>query len=135
MGDSIFHRILGAADALRPHGATKAAVTSQRKAAIHCVEKGIAAYNIKKYTEAADQFRRAIAEDPVYARAHCYLGNTLHKLGVPEEAVLEWKKAVIVEPDSSSAAKAQAKLDNISAHNQAITRSLEEGLGVRGERS
>lgn len=131
MGDGIFQRILGAADALRVRTAADGPVTSQRKAAIRCVQKGIAAYNTQKYTEAETHFRQAIAEDPVYARAHCYLGNTLHKLGSPEDAVLEWKKAVIVEPDSDSAAKAQGKLDKIAAHNQSITRSLEESLGMR----
>ncbi len=134
MGDSFFQRILGATDLLHLRKAGDGTVTPQRKAAIRCVEKGIAAYNSKKYIEAADQFRQAIAQDPVYARAHCNLGNTLHKLGTPEEAVVEWKKAVIVEPDSDSAAKAQAKLDKLAAHNAAISRTLEEGLGARGER-
>ncbi len=111
--------------------AADGATTSQRKAAIHCVKRGVDLYNSRKYTEAEGLFRQAITQDPAYARAHCYLGNTLHKLGHPEDAVFEWKKAVIVEPDSESAIKAQGKLDRIAAHNTAIVRSLEEQLGMR----
>lgn len=125
----MFKRILDAADVLRPRAAGNGGTSAQRKAAIHLVGRGKDLYNTKRYSEAAEVFRQAIAEDPVYARAHCYLGNTLHQLGAPEEAVKEWKKAVIVEPDSDSAAKAQAKLDKIAAHNQQVTRSLEENLG------
>jgi Tfp pilus assembly protein PilF len=130
MGSSIFQRLLGAADFLRARTIAKDSVSSQRKAAVHFVERGVGLYNARKYTEAADQFRQAIDEDPVYARAHCYLGTALHKLGVSEEAVMEWKKAVILEPGSDSAAKAQRKLNKIAAHNAAITRSLEEDLGI-----
>ena len=133
MPHSFFHRIPGAAPFVRVLTAADGAVTSQRKAAIHCVKKGVDHYNNRRYTEAEDQFRQAIAQDPGYARAHCYLGNTLHKLGYPEEAVFEWKKAIIVEPDSDSATKAQGKLDRIAARNSAVVRSLEESLGMRDQ--
>jgi tetratricopeptide (TPR) repeat protein len=126
----MFKRFMDAAELLRPRGAADGGTSAQRKAAIHLVGRGKNLYNTKRYTEAAELFRQAIAEDPGYARAHCYFGNTLHKLGSPEEAVMEWKKAVIVEPDSDSAAKAQAKLDKVSAQNQEVTRSLEESLGL-----
>jgi tetratricopeptide (TPR) repeat protein len=131
MSHSIFHRIFGAGGSVRVLLAADGAITSQRKAAIHCVKKGVDYYNTRRYTEAEDLFRQAIAQDPGYARAHCYLGNALHKQGYPEEAMIEWKKTVIVEPNSDSAIKAQGKLDKVAAHNSAIVRSLEERLGVR----
>ena len=106
-------------------------MTTQRKSAISCLKKGTDLYNARNYIEAEGFFREAVAQDPAYARAHCYLGNVLHKLGYPEEAVIEWKKAVIVEPDSDSALKAQAKLDRVASQNSAIARSLEQGLGIR----
>ena len=55
--------------------------------------------------------------------------------GSPEEAVFEWKKAVIVDPESDAAAKAKDKLDKVAAHNTAVARSLEERLGMREKRS
>jgi len=131
MGESMLKRFLDATEKLRPRAGGDGAMPAQRKAAIHCVGKGKELYNTKRYDEAAELFRQAVAEDPGYARAHCYLGNALHKLGSPEEAVKEWKKAVIVEPDSDSAAKAQAKLDKIACQNREVTRSLEESLGMR----
>jgi Tfp pilus assembly protein PilF len=108
--------------------------TSQRKASVQLVKKGTEFYNTHRYIEASDFFREAVAQDPGYARAHCYLGNALHKMGLPEEAVIEWKKAVIVEPDSDSALKAQCKLERVAAQNSTIVRSLEESLGMRGHR-
>ena len=134
MSRSIFERIFDAVGLARVGTNGNGATTPQRKAAIHRVEKGIAAYNTRRYNDAENLFRQAIEQDPGYARAHCYLGNALHKLGAPEEAVLEWKKAVIVDPDSEAAAKAQAKLNKVSAHNTAVARSLEETLGMRDER-
>ena len=134
MSNSIFERIVSFVGSVGVHTNGNGATTSQRKAAIHRVEKGIAAYNTRKYNEAETLFRQAIEQDPGYSRAHCYLGNALHKLGAPEEAVIEWKKAVIVDPDSEAAAKAQAKLNKVTAHNTAVARSLEESLGMRNER-
>ena len=135
MSHSLFHKIPGAVHSVRMLLAADGAVTSQRKAAIGCVKKGVEYYNSRRYTEAESEFRQAIAQDPGYARAHCYLGNALHKLGYPEEAVFEWKKAVIVEPDSDSATKAQGKLDKIAARNSAVVRSLEESLGMRDQQA
>ena len=133
MSHSLFARIFGSLGFLRGH--REGASTSQRKSAIRRVEKGIERYNTRRYVEAEELFRQAIALDPGYARAHCYLGNTLHKLGSPEEAVFEWKKAVIVDPESDAAAKAKDKLDKVAAHNTAVARSLEERLGMREKRS
>ena len=76
-------------------------MTSQRKASIREVKMGTACYNARDYVGAEKYFRRALEQDPGYARAHYYLANTLHKLGVPEEAYEEWNKAVIVEPDNN----------------------------------
>jgi tetratricopeptide (TPR) repeat protein len=130
MSDSIFRRILGAAGFVRRGANGDGPTTSQRKAATQLVKKGIDFYNTHRYIEACDFFREAIAQDPGYARAHCYLGNTLHKLGYPEEALFEWKKAVIVEPDSDAALKAQEKLDKIASRNAAVVRDLEDQLGL-----
>lgn len=103
-------------------------MTPQRKAAIKETMHGIERYNRHEYLKAEDSFTRAIGEDPGYARAHLYLGNTLHKLGRQDEAAAQWKKAVIVEPDSDSAQKARQKLDGISSGIRSVTRSLEEWL-------
>ncbi|MBW7866524.1 MAG: tetratricopeptide repeat protein [Candidatus Hydrogenedentes bacterium] len=102
--------------------------TSQRKAAIKATMHGTERYNRHEYLKAEEAFMKALEEDPGYARAHLYLGNTLHKLGRQEEAAAQWKKAVIVEPDSESAEKARQKLDGISSGLRGATRNLEEWL-------
>lgn len=136
IGD-IFDRVADAAqsaissvkDTVQNNGTTK-----QRKLAMQWLNKGKDCYNTRSYEKAEDFFRRALTEDPAYARAHAYLGNALYKQGRPEEAVEEWQKAVICEPDSDAARKAQEKIDNLKAQTATINRTLQEGLGFRETR-
>ena len=104
-------------------------MTSQRKASIREVKMGTACYNARDYVGAEKCFRRALEQDPGYARAHYYLANTLHKLGLPEEAYEEWGKAVIVEPDSDTAEKAREKLASVGRQLRNTSQGLLDGLG------
>ncbi|NLV41548.1 MAG: tetratricopeptide repeat protein [Candidatus Hydrogenedentes bacterium] len=104
-------------------------MTSQRKASIREVKMGTACYNARDYVGAEKYFRRALEQDPGYARAHYSLANTLHKLGAPEEAYEEWSKAVIVEPDSDTAEKAREKLASVGRQLRNTSQGLLDGLG------
>ena len=80
IGD-IFDRVAEAAqsaissvkDTVQNNGTTK-----QRKLAMQWLNKGKDCYNTRSYEKAEEFFRRALTEDPAYARAHAYLGNALY---------------------------------------------------------
>jgi len=91
------------------HGGKKPA-TPERKNAIHYVRHGMAEYNEHAMRDAERYFRRAIACDDHYARAHLYLGNTLYKQGKFTDAFEEWQRAAEAEPGSEPAASAETKL-------------------------
>ena len=116
-------------DKFSPAAGKNTGTSPQRKDAMRCVNQGKNSYNARNYLDAEKAFMQAISEDPGYARAHYYLGNTLHKLNRPEDAVIEWQRAINVDADSEVAAKAQKKLDMISAKNLEAIKRLEEGLG------
>ena len=54
----------------------------------------------KKLTEAVGYFRRAIAADPSFARAHRNLGHALLELGLPAQAIESYETALQYEPNS-----------------------------------
>ncbi len=106
--------------------------SSQRRDARRWLEAGKEAYNIREYAKAEEHFRRALAEDPVYGRAHYYLGNTLYKLNRQGEALESWQKAVLLDPDSESAEKARRKIAMIEEQNARLSSQLIQGLRERG---
>lgn len=102
--------------------------TPQRKDALRLVNKGVRLYNYKRYTEALTAFKDARDEDPVYARAWLYLGNTLYKLSQQGEALSAWERAVAVEPRSKAADKARTKIEHLRAKNLQAIEDLQELL-------
>lgn len=103
-------------------------MSNQRKDAMGLVNDGVKLYNTKKYEEAVKAFKSATEYDPTYARAYTYLGNTLYKLASHSEALRAWERAVAVEPLSSAASKARAKIERVKSQNQMAIRDLHEGL-------
>ena len=103
-------------------------MSGQRKDAMNLVNDGVKLYNAKKYLEALKAFKTATEYDPTYARAYTYLGNTLYKLAEHGDALRAWERAVAVDPLSSAAGKARAKLDRLKGQNQTAIRDLHEGL-------
>lgn len=69
-------------------------------------------------------FRKALAEDPSYGRAHYYLGNTLYQLNRQGEALECWQKTVLLDPASESAEKARRKIDMIDAQQARLSSQL-----------
>ena len=103
-------------------------MSHQRKDAMNMVNDGVKLYNSKKYDEAMKSFKTATEYDPTYARAYTYLGNTLYKLASHGEALRVWERAVAVDPLSSAAGKARAKIERVKSQNQMAIRDLHEGL-------
>jgi len=103
-------------------------MSDQRKDAMNMVNDGVKLYNTKKYEEAIKAFKTAAEYDPTYARAHTYLGNALYKLAEHGDALRCWERAVAVDPLSSAAGKARAKIERVKSQNQMAIRDLHEGL-------
>ena len=87
-----------------------------RQEAVNFAKRGTQAYNRREYAQAEALFRKAIEDDPHYARAHTYLGNALYKQTRVLEAVQQWQIAIRVEPDSEAAQEAQEKIFRLQQH-------------------
>ena len=59
---------------------------------------GNALYKQKRYEEALDAFRVAVAQRPNYAKVHVGLGSVLNKLGRFEEAETHLHRAIALDP-------------------------------------
>lgn len=99
-----------------------------RKAGIHLVKKGIAAFNEKDYKTAVGFFEKAIKHDPDYARAYTYLGNTQYKQGKYGDAVSSWNKAIKTEPNSDAADMAREKLDRVKNQTSGLIATIENQM-------
>ncbi len=88
-------------------------LSSNRKEAMHHVERGRKAYNRQEFGEAEEEFRQAIDADPKYGWGHTFLGHTLYQQNRMPEAMAAWQRAVKAEPNSEAAAKASQKLAHI----------------------
>lgn len=64
---------------------------------------GKLAFSAKRYTEAVDAYRKAIAADPEKAGAKVDLGVALAKLGKYKEAIAQFEAAIELAPDNASA--------------------------------
>jgi tetratricopeptide (TPR) repeat protein len=88
--------------------------SEEHQAAAHHTQKGVQAYNKKNYQDAEKHFRKAVTEDPTYARGYVYLGNTLYLQRNYEEARTMWEKAIEAEPRSEAADMARDKLARLN---------------------
>jgi FkbM family methyltransferase len=62
--------------------------------------QGVELARERKLTEAVECFRRAIAAEPSFARAHRNLGNALLELGLPQQAIESYETALQHDPNS-----------------------------------
>jgi len=105
--------------------------TGQRHDARKWLDAGKDAYNTRDYCKAEVLFRRALAEDPGYGRAHYYLGNTLYKLNRQGEALECWQKTVLLDPKSESAEKARKKIEMIDAQQARLSSQMVQDIQER----
>lgn len=98
----------------------------ERAKAQDFTSRGRKHYNQKNYTRAENYFRSAMKHDPTYALPVTYLGHTLYHLGQHDEAVQMWRKAIMTDPKSEAAEKAEAKLRKIEGRTAEAIHHLEK---------
>lgn len=69
----------------------------------------------KRYPEALDAFRRAVAANSGYAKGYFGLGLAFSETGKEEEARMNFQKVITLEPKSQEAVRAQEYLARKSA--------------------
>jgi serine/threonine-protein kinase len=77
----------------------RAALASQRGAAVGYTALGDALNAQQLRDEATAYYRRAVQIDPQYARGHTNLGNILRDMGQTDEAMACYRTALEVDPD------------------------------------
>ena len=86
--------------------------TPEHREASRLLEKGRKKYNAKDYLTARQFFQKAVDTDHEYAMAYYYLGLAKHKLNEPREALKCWERAILLDPGSKAAIKADEKLES-----------------------
>ena len=95
-------------DALQAMGRLDEAVAEGKQAQesdplspIMSAHAGRTQYYARRYDQAAEQLRKTLEMDPNFVRAHLWLAWVYAKVGKPDEAVTECKKAMTVSGDES----------------------------------
>ena len=73
-------------------------------------EKAIAEYDLGKYTDALKTLQLALVVKKTYDEAYYWMGRCFEKLGKKEEAINNYKQALVLSPDYMEAKDALAKL-------------------------
>ncbi len=81
-------------------------------------------YSNKKYQEAIDTYRRAIAINYDNEHQHYYLANSYYQLGQIERAIEEWEVVLELKPGSKLAHNAEERIEK-SKKGQAV--AIESG--------
>jgi tetratricopeptide (TPR) repeat protein len=81
-------------------------------------------YSNKKYQEAIDTYRRAIAINYDNEHQHYYLANSYYQLGQLERAIEEWEVVLELKPGSKLAHNAEERIEK-SKKGQAV--AIESG--------
>lgn len=101
---------------------------SAHKRAVQFAKQGRKAYNNGNYETAEKAFRNAAVEDPAYALALHYLGNTLYKMNRSSEAVAAWRRAYEADPASEAGQEAQRRILYVEKQKDDVIKQLEERL-------
>lgn len=73
-------------------------------------EKAIALYDLKKYTEAIKVLERAVTLQNNFDEGYYWLGRCYEKLGQPDEAITNYKNALLYDKDYLEAREALDRL-------------------------
>jgi tetratricopeptide (TPR) repeat protein len=73
-------------------------------------EKAIAEYDLGKYNNALKTLQLALTVKKTYDEAYYWMGRCFEKLGKKEEAIDNYKQAMVLSPDYAEAKDALAKL-------------------------
>ena len=74
------------------------------------LEKGIALYDLKKYSEAATVLQKAVMLQNNYDKGYYYLGRCFEKLNNKEDAIEAYKMALLYDPNYEEAQDALTRL-------------------------
>ena len=74
------------------------------------LEKGIALYDLKKYSEAATVLQKAVMVQNNYDKGYYYLGRCFEKLNNKEDAIEAYKMALLYDPNYEEAQDALRRL-------------------------
>ena len=74
------------------------------------LEKGIALYDLKKYSEAATVLQKAVMVQNNYDKGYYYLGRCFEKLNNKEDAIEAYKMALLYDPNYEEAQDALGRL-------------------------
>ncbi len=74
------------------------------------LEKGIALYDLKKYSEAASVLQKSVTIQNNYDKGYYYLGRCFEKLNNKEDAIQAYQMALTYDPNYEEAKDALAKL-------------------------
>ena len=74
------------------------------------LEKGIALYDLKKYSEAATVLQKAVMVQNNFDRGYFYLGRCFEKLNNKEDAIQAYQMALTYDPNYEEAKDALARL-------------------------
>ena len=74
------------------------------------LEKAIALYDLKKYSEAATVLQKAVMVQNNYDKGYYYLGRCFEKLNNKEDAIEAYKMALLYDPNYEEAQDALGKL-------------------------
>lgn len=95
----------------------------------NAIEKGNAARDAEKYTDAEAEYKRALSINPKEERAHLGLGNVSSDLGHYDEAVQSYREAIRLKPTDAEAyvrlAQAYADLEKNDEAQEAANRALQ----------
>lgn len=93
--------------------------------------RGNTLYNLKRYEEALEAYKKAIKIKPDYAEAWKDKANTLSSLKQQKEALESYEKAIQIKPDYLEAWIGRSHvLDNLKRYEEAIA-SFDEALKIQ----
>jgi tetratricopeptide (TPR) repeat protein len=96
--------------------------------AVTAFDKGMALFNGGRKDEALFEFRRATQANENFKDAFVYAGRVSLELGLSDEAVAYWERALQLDPASSEAQEALALAQGQSRYGVGAFRAFQEGV-------
>eukprot|EP00051_Salpingoeca_urceolata_P022162 m.355392 g.355392 ORF g.355392 m.355392 type:complete len:369 (-) comp19923_c0_seq4:117-1223(-) len=111
------------------------AIALHPSAAVYC-NRAAASTRVGEYADAIKDCRSALAIDPTYHKAHARIGVVQKRMGLLEDALMAYQKALDLAPDNESYAAAvadlQATIDQESAQQPQQPAGLDLGALLGG---
>ena len=76
-------------------------------------DQGRQSFTRQDYNEAADHFRNAVIQDPMFEDAHRYLAESYSKIGYNHRARKAWETLLRIAKNEEQRVEIQKKLDEL----------------------